>query len=272
MLNYLLLLIGVFAVSTAPIFAFLANAPGVTASFWRFIISGVIMAIFYKKIGFRKKVLRYSLVSGLALSIHMASWIQSLFQASIALSTAIVCTHSIFSGIFASLKGEKISLREVFGIFIAIAGIYLMSGADFYAKSEGIMLALIGAVAGGLYFSFAKFSQSVDFREYVVSTYILAGLFSALFSIVLSTDLINYPAETYLYFILLALIPMSVGHTVLNYLIRRMKVVAVTGSVLGEAVGSAILAAILLNQTLSAEAYFYMMLILAGIYLVVSKK
>ncbi|AIY89188.1 Permease of the drug/metabolite transporter (DMT) superfamily [Geoglobus acetivorans] len=271
MLHYVLLFAGVLAVSTASIFAVLANAPGIAASFWRFLISGIVMGAYYRTFGFRKDVLRYSAIAGLALALHMASWIESLFRASVALSTAIVCTHSIFSGIFASFAGERFRLREVAGIFVALAGIFLLSGADTYAEPAGIVLAFIGAVSGGLYFSLARFSQSVDFRDYVVSTYLMAAVFSGLGAFVLGVSLTGYSAETFFYFVLLAIIPMSFGHTVLNYLIRRMKVVVVTGSVLGEVAGSALLAAIFLGQVLTPLAYLYLLVILVGIYLTTSK-
>lgn len=270
MINYLLLIIAVMAVSSASILAVLASAPGTVASFWRFLISSIIMLSIYRVIP-TKRVMRYSLVSGFALALHMSAWIESLFHASVALSTAIVCTHSIFSGIFASFMGEKIRMREVLGIIVAIAGIYMLSGADFYAEPIGIALAFIGAVAGGVYFASAKLSARVDFREYVVSTYLTATVFAGIFALLKGNALTGYPAETFLYLVLLAIIPMSAGHTILNYLIRRMKVVTVTGSVLGEVAGSTILAALILGQRLTAEAYLYLTVILLGIFIAVAR-
>ena len=272
MLNYLLLLVAVVAVSSASIFAVLANAPGTVASFWRFAISAAVLFAVYRQPPSGWRTVRYSAISGFSLAVHMSAWIESLFHASVALSTAIVCTHAIFSGIFASIAGERIRPREIAGILTAIAGIYLLGGADYYAEPVGIALAFAGAIAGGLYFSFAKFSREVDFREYIVSTYIFAALFAGLFSLLLGTPVLGYSAETFAFFVLLALIPMSAGHTILNYLIRRMRVVTVTGSVLGEVIGSTILAALVLDQKLTLEAYLYLSLILLGIFMVIAKK
>lgn len=272
MINYLLLPVAIMAVSSASIFAVLANAPGVVASFWRFMISSIVMLVIYRKFPSSWKTLKYSSISGFSLALHMSAWIESLFHASVALSTAIVCTHAIFSGIFASLAGERIKLREVAGIVVAIAGIYLLGGADYYAEPVGIALAFVGAIAGGLYFSTAKFSEKVDFREYIVSTYILAALFAGVFSLFQGNTLTDYSARTFAFFILLALIPMSAGHTILNYLIRKMGVVTVTGSVLGEVIGSTVLAALFLGQKLTAEAYIYLSIILLGIFIAIAKR
>ena len=270
MIDYILLFIAVSAVSTASIFAVLASAPGIAASFWRFAISSAVFLVLYRKFPVDRKTLRYSVFAGFFLAVHMSSWIESLFHASVALSTAIVTTHSIFSGIFAGFTGEKLRVREIAGIAIAISGIYLLSGADFYADSYGIAMAFVGAVSGGLYFTTAKFARNVEFRDYITSTYLFASVTALAFSYMAKTPLTGYPQETYVFFALLALIPMSAGHTILNYLIRKMKVVTVTGSVLGEVAGSTILSIIVLGQRLEPTAYVYLAIILFGIYTVIS--
>ena len=58
---------------------------------------------------------------------------------------------------------------------------------------------------------------------------------------------------------------MMLGHTVLNYILRYMHVVPVTASVIGEVVGSAILAVIFLNQVLTPLAYTFIAIVLLGI-------
>ncbi len=272
MIDYILLFIAVSAVSTASIFAVLANAPGIAASFWRFLVASLIFLLFYRKFPRDSKTLKYSAFAGFFLAVHMSSWIESLFHASVALSTAIVCTHSIFSGLFATLAGERIKAREITGMLIAVFGIYLLSGADFYADIHGVALAFTGAIAGGLYFSTAKFARDVDFREYITSTYLFAAIATLLFAIATETPLSGYPEKTYAFFLLLAVIPMSAGHTILNYLIRKIRVVTVTGSVLGEVVGSTILSIIFLEQRLEIVAYIYLILILLGIYIAISKR
>ena len=270
MINYALLFIAVSAVSTASIFAILADAPGIAASFWRFAISSLIFLVIYRKYPMNLRVLKYSAIAGFFLALHMASWIESLFHASVALSTAIVSTHAIFSGIFSTFAGERIRAREMIGIGVALSGIYLLSGADFYADVHGIVLAFTGAIAGGIYFSTAKFARDVDFREYITSTYIIAALTALFFSLITGTELIDYSKQTYLFLVLLAIIPMSAGHTILNYLIRRIKTITVTGSVLGEVAGSTVLSIIVLGQVLDPVAYIYLVVILLGIYIAIS--
>lgn len=263
MLHILLLFIAVLAVSSAAIFAFLASAPGVVAAFWRLAISIPFLILIYrpKKVVFSKM----AIFAGLALALHFSFWIESLFHASIAVSTTIVCTHSLFSGFFAYLWGEKPKTNQILGVFIAMVGVYFLSGADARADVYGIILALAGAIAGGYYFASARFARHIDFPSYLLVTYSSAAIFAFLACLVTSKPVLGYPASTWLFLSLMALIPMLIGHSLLNYLLRHMEVLPVTASVIGEAVGAAVLAAIFLNQTLEPQAYAYMLIILFGI-------
>ncbi|WP_456329593.1 EamA family transporter [Archaeoglobus sp.] len=98
-------------------------------------------------------------------------------------------------------------------------------------------------------------------------TYSSAAFFSLLACLLTSQPIFGYSVSTWIYLVLMALIPMLIGHSLLNYLLRHMEVLPVTASVIGEAVGAAILAAIFLNQTLEPQAYIYMLIILSGIAL-----
>jgi drug/metabolite transporter (DMT)-like permease len=270
MLNYLLLFTAVLAVSSAAIFAFLASVPGVVAAFWRLTLSIPFLLLIYRP---RKiAISRMSVLAGLALALHFSFWIESLFHASIAVSTTIVCTHSLFSGLFAYLWGEKPRPNQIAGVLIAMVGVYLLSGADARADLYGILLALAGAIAGGYYFASARFARSVDFPSYLIVTYSSAAVFSLLACLLTSQPIFGYPASTWIYLALMALIPMLVGHSLLNYLLRQMEVLPVTASVIGEGVGATALAAIFLNQTLETQAYAYMFVILSGIALTFFKQ
>ncbi len=265
--HYALLSLAVLSVSSASIFVVLANAPGSVTAFWRLFFSVLILLAFTRSIRTPKRSeVVYPIVAGTALAIHFSSWMQSLFYASVAVSTTIVCTHAIFSAVFSSLFGERPKLSQVIGVVIAIVGVYFLSGADPSSKPEGIILALVGALAGGVYFTLGRFSRSkIDFESYVLFTYATAALVSFAISYLIKLPLFGYPLKTWIFFVLLAAIPMMLGHTLINYLLRRMKVVPVTASIIGEAVGAAFLAWIVLGQALDAKAYLSMILVLFGI-------
>lgn len=263
MIIYLLLFTAVLAVSSAAIFAFLASVPGVVAAFWRIAISLPILLVVYRPRTIQLHKL--PVLAGFALALHFSLWIESLFHASIAVSTTIVCTHSLFSGFFAALWGEKPRTNQIIGVLVAMTGVYLLSGADPRADVYGVLLALAGAIAGGYYFASARFARDMDFPSYIITTYASAALFSLLACLITGERLLGYPTSSWVFLGLMALIPMLVGHTLLNYVLRHMEVLPVTASVLGEAVGATILAAVFLGQSLTMEAYGYMALVLSGI-------
>jgi len=261
---YFLLFIAIVAVSSASILVVLASAPGIVSALWRLIFSLPIVFLLYRpKMSISN--LKIPLIAGLSLSAHLSLWMESLFHASVAVSTAIVCTHSIFSGLFSAFYGEKPKANHILGVSIAIIGVYLLSGADYRADFLGITFALLGAIFGGLYFSMGRIARFEDFGSYVSLTYLFATLFTFVNCIILKINIIYYPLKTWICFFLLAIIPMMLGHTVLNYVLRYMHVVPVTASVIGEVVGSAILAVIFLNQILTPLAYAYIAIVLLGI-------
>lgn len=264
----ILLALAVLAISSAAILVVLAGAPGPVTAFWRLILSIPLFLILNRSLSFPsdQKALFFPAVAGIALGIHFASWMESLFYASVAVSTTIVCTHALFSAIFSTALGERAKAGQVLGVVLAIVGVYFLSGADPNSTPEGIILALIGAVAGGIYFTTSRFSRNrIDFGAYVLLTYIMAALVTLTISLMNGLSLFNYQLKTWVYFLLLAVIPMMLGHTLINYILRYMGVVPVTASVIGEAVGATILAYFILGQSLQIEAYFYMFVILLGI-------
>lgn len=266
----LLLALAVLAISSAATLVVLAGAPGPVTAFWRLVFSTLLFLALNRSIKLpdSRKALLFPVVAGTALGIHFASWMESLFYASVAVSTTIVCTHALFSAIFSTALGERAKSGQVLGVVLAIAGVYFLSGADPSSRPEGIILALVGAVAGGVYFTTGRFSRNrIDFGAYVLLTYLMAAFVAFIISIVNGLPLLGYGLETWAYFLLLAAIPMMLGHTLINYILRHMGVVPVTASVIGEAVGATILAYFILGQSLQIEAYFYMFVVLLGIAL-----
>ena len=266
----LLLALAVLAISSAAILVVLAGAPGPVTAFWRLLFSIPLFLVLNRSISLpnTRKALFFPAVAGLALGIHFASWMESLFYASVAVSTTIVCTHALFSALFSTTLGERPKAGQVLGVVLAIVGVYFLSGADPNSRPEGIILALIGAVAGGVYFTTGRFSRNrIDFGAYVLLTYAGAALVTLAISVMNGFPLFGYSPVTWIYFLLLAAIPMMLGHTLINYILRHMGVVPVTASVIGEAVGATILAFLILGQSLQIQAYFYMFVILLGIVL-----
>jgi drug/metabolite transporter (DMT)-like permease len=95
---------------------------------------------------------------------------------------------------------------------------------------------------------------------YSSSAIILAGLV-----LIQNVEPFNYPTTSYLWFILLALIPQLIGHTTINWALRYLPAAYVSVTLLGEPVASTIWAYLFLGERPSWLLILGAFLILLGI-------
>jgi len=74
------------------------------------------------------------------------------------------------------------------------------------------------------------------------------------------------PARVYLWLLLLALVPQLLGHSTFNWALRYLSAAYVSITLLGEPIGSALLAYFLLGEVPSVMMAFGAILILFGIW------
>jgi drug/metabolite transporter (DMT)-like permease len=77
----------------------------------------------------------------------------------------------------------------------------------------------------------------------------------------------GYPVQAYEWMILLGLIPQLLGHSSFNWALGYLSAAYVSITLLGEPIGSTILAYFLLNETPSGLEIFGAILILFGIFI-----
>ncbi|MEM3541989.1 MAG: DMT family transporter, partial [Candidatus Methanomethylicia archaeon] len=189
----------------------------------------------------------------------------------VALSTTIVNLHPIFSTIIGSLIREKIKRIHLIGIITAIIGAAIMVKVwEISTEIEylGIIYALIGALSFSTYLSINKISRkNMDTLTLTTGVYGIGGLTTLIYIMINKINFIIYPQSTWIYIILITMIPMLMGHTLLNYLLRNLGLVIVAVSTLGEPIGSTILAYTILKQKIDLTQIFGMMTTLAGIFI-----
>jgi len=272
------LILAVFAVSWASIFVRLSNAPATICAYWRVLISSLIIFILGRSSLLRElklintKSLSYLILSGIALAFHFALWMESLFHTSVAISTTIVCSHPIFATLFTfiSIK-ERPSKMQILGLTLAIIGVGVLSLSEkvYLGDIWGSLLALAGAVCAGIYFSIGRLlRRSMSLLIYTFIVYLTAAITLLAINVIYHISLTSYPLYSWMFFLLLALVPMMLGHTVLNYLLKYSKTITVTSVVLGEPIGATVLATLLLNEVPSVITYLGMLITLVGIAIV----
>jgi drug/metabolite transporter (DMT)-like permease len=130
----------------------------------------------------------------------------------------------------------------------------------------GDVLALLGAwMAAGYLLIGRRLRVGMSLVPYVFLVYGMAAL--TLFGIMFLAGQSpwGYPPQAYLWLVLLALVPQLLGHSSFNWALGYLSAAFVSITLLGEPIGSTILAYFLLDETPTALKLFGAILILAGI-------
>ena len=99
----------------------------------------------------------------------------------------------------------------------------------------------------------------------------MSALFLLATSLVMGISFTGYSSSSYIYMILLAVIPQLVGHTSINWALEHLRAGMIAISILGEAIGATILAYLFFGETVSAFQIAGMALIFTAI-IIASRK
>jgi drug/metabolite transporter (DMT)-like permease len=279
--SIILLFFGIISMSTASIFIKLCDAPALIISTYRMVLASLILMPWasYQKVwkGWEKKDVAWLTFSGTLLSLHFASWITSLKYTSVASSVVLVSTHPIFVGIGGRLfLKERLGLNLILGIGLTVIGSGLIGYGDVALSKEALTgdgLALLGALTASGYFLVGrKMRKSQDLLAYIFPVYSMAGLVLIVLSVFFQKPFFGYSPATYLLFFLLAIIPQLIGHTTFNWALKYLPASIVAITILGEPVGSTILAYLILAEGLTSWKVLGGISIFLGILIALWKK
>lgn len=277
----MVLIAALFGISLAAPLTRLSSAPALVIAAWRLGFSLLIIALALAVGGgwrdwrvLKRRDLMLTALAGVLLAIHFWSWNVSLQYTSVAASVSLVNLQPVIIAIFsAKWLGEPPSRRQWGGIGIAVigalvvgladvpggpAGIWhaLTSGAttatsasDSAARSRallGDLLACVGAVAGALYFLIGRrVRQTLALWPYVGLVYSAAFVVCVGLATASGQSLYPQPPRDLAIFAGLALGPMLLGHTGMNWALGHLPAYVVNLTTLGEPIGATLLAALL---------------------------
>ena len=281
--KWLLLIPAVIAVSWAAILIRACQAPSTAIAFYRMLFSAVILtplALTTFRHGFSAYNIRsffIALLSGFLLAWHFYFWIASLELTSIASSVVLVTTQPIFLAIFTSVfLGEKAGPRGYGGIGLALAGTVFIAGFDLNLSSDylkGDILALLGAIMAAGYFFFGRLLRpKLSVGPYIYVVYWAATVTLGIILFIKGQLFFTYERIDYWYFLLLALGPTLVGHSLYNYTIKHIKAHKVGVSICAEPVLASIYAIFIFNEYPNIGTLVGGVLIIIALVLVFSEK
>jgi drug/metabolite transporter (DMT)-like permease len=258
LVDALVLIIGVLAISTASILIRLAYREAGTGGLGfslvlaasRFALSALIILPAWPKLlkqPLQPGVSLYAGAAGLCLAAHFALWITSLSYTSIAASTALVTTNPVWVALLSRFWfGEKLSKLSVTGIAIALVGtivIALGSAAPANGDSNpllGDFFALPGSWAVSLYLLLGREAQrrGLGISGYSAIAYTTAAIALLPLPLAVNANYAGYSQAVYVCILLTAIVPQLVGHTIFNWAVVRISPTLVTLAILFEPVGA----------------------------------
>jgi drug/metabolite transporter (DMT)-like permease len=278
---WLVLAFGILAVSTASIFIRYAqaSAPSLVIAAWRLGLATLVLTPIAatRRQGELRQITRrdlgLALLSGLFLALHFASWITSLEYTSVASSVVFVTTTPLWVALASPLLlHERVTRRAWIGMAVALIGgiVIGLSDAGDGGGGENLLLgdflALFGAWMAACYVVIGRrLRAKVSLISYTFLVYGMAALVLIGLMFISGQPPLGYPPQTYLWFLLLALIPQLLGHSSFNWALRYLSAAFVSIVLLGEPIGSIILAYFLLGETPAAIQLGGAALILVGI-------
>jgi drug/metabolite transporter (DMT)-like permease len=267
--------VAIIAVSTSAIMIRYAQSGPLTISFYRLLFTTLLVlpwAAWSCRTELRSldraTVLRLA-ATGLALAIHFALWVASVKMTKVANSVVLVTSHPPFvaaiSAFFFKEYTRKIALL---GGLLAGVGVLILFMSDLSADGLlGDLLAFGGGLTAGIYIVMGRNERKkLSTPTYCVVVYGFCTLFLAPLAF-LETGFVPAVQGDWPLFLLMAIVPGILGHTLYNYALGHVPAFFVSTSLLGEPVGSTLMAALLFSEIPSQLALVGIPFIFAGIIL-----
>ena len=284
---------GILAVSTASILIRFAQqqAGSLVIAAYRLTIAAAVLApvVIARR---RREIASLSLrsagliaLSGIFLALHFFSWISSLSFTTVASSVVLVSTTPLWVGIVAPFViKEPLSRPLVYGMALAFLGGTIVGLSDTctwvsrglicpslgdFLKGKtfiGDLLAIAGAITAAGYLIIGRQLRSgISLLTYIFLVYGVAAVVLVFFAFVTGQQVIGFSPMTYVWFVALAIVPQLLGHSTFNWALKYLSAAFVSLTLLGEPIGSTILAYFILDETPTLLKIIGAILILIGI-------
>ena len=287
------LFIAILAVSTASLFIRFAQSevPSLVIAAYRLSLAAVFTAFFIRRKELHeiqaldRKKWKLIVFSGLLLGVHFAFWISSLKMTSVTSSVVLVTTTPIWVVLFSPiLLKEKNNWKTGLGLAIAFIGsiivifniVCLLSSQGVSCSLEkifseknilaGNLFALVAAFAAAGYTMIGRKVRSfMSILPYTLVVYSIAAIELIIFSLIAGEHFGGYSIQSVFWLILLALIPQIIGHSTLNWTLGFLPASSVSIALLGEPVGSSLLAWVFLAEAPTCLELIGGMIVLLGV-------
>lgn len=275
----IVLVLGVMGISSGAIFARLADAHPLVICAYRVGLAScalVPFALFFNRREYRmlgRSDSARTILAGLFLACHFAAWITSLSYTTVASSVVLVNTIPIWVALINFFRGAQRPSRKMWlCIFLSFSGAAVVGCGDLSFSGEalwGDFLAVAGAVFAAAYILIGKeVRKKLNLMPYVALCYSTAALL--LWGVVLAMGLkiTGFSQTTWGAFFGMAFFSQVIGHSSYNWALRYFSAGFVAILLLGEPIGSALLAYFLFDEIPAPIKFVGFALLLSSILFV----
>lgn len=257
---YWVLALAMLGISFAGPLVRLSNADALTIAVWRLgfsllIVAGFLLATSEWRDWRRMRAQQFllALAAGVSLALHFWAWNASIHLTTIAASVTLVNLQpAIVAAISAIALKERPTAKQILGIAIAIAGAIIIAAPDFGLSGQanaplvGNLLAVSAAVTAAIYYTIGRtLRRLLGIWAYVSLVYGAAFVTLTIIALFRGVSLAPQPSRELAIFAALALGPMLLGHTGMNWALKFLPAYVVNLTVLGEPVGATLLGALI---------------------------
>lgn len=276
---YLAIIIGVISVSTSAVLVKLAvQAPAPIIAYYRLLFAVLLMSpLIIAKYRHEFKLVEKrdwisSIFAGIFLACHFILWFESLNYTSVTSSVVLVTLQPIFAflGTFLFFK-ERFSYGTVISMIIALFGSIIISWGDFQISGAalfGDLLAILGAITMTVYFLLGQtVRKRLSLMTYTFIVYSFSTVTLLIYNLIEQHPFIGYPANHWVIFLTLAIVPTFFGHTLFNWALRWLSTATVSMGIVFEPVGASILAYFFLGETITWAQWLGGTIVIFGLFL-----
>ncbi len=248
------LFVAIVSVSFAAVLIVSTDAQPLTIALYRMLFTTLLLTPFFVLQRYRRELAglaRRDLLGlgaiGVVLAAHFAFWISSLDSTSVASSVILVTAHPVLVAPLAyHFFREKVSRVNVGGITLSLLGVAVLVGGNYNLEAgtlHGNLLAMLGGVAAGVYIlGGRRMRHTLSTPVYALTVYGVATVVLAGIVLVARAPLAGLGARNYGLILAMALVPGIFGHTLYNWALKYVRASVASVSLLGEPLGSTMLA------------------------------
>lgn len=275
--TYAILFGGVLALSTSAIWVKLAQAPSAVIAFYRLLLAALVLLPFLllskaarrELTGLTRRQTGQIFGAGFLLALHYVLWFESLRFTSTASSTVIVCLQPLFSlALEKFVQKKRIRRTALPGCLIALCGCFIIGLGDLRISGQALLGDVLAFVAAGViavyYFVGESVRREMSALPYSTAAYLISAAMLLVYILLGGQPLWGFDGGTWLSFIGIALVATIGGQFIFNLLLKKLPASAVTMGILGEPVGTCLLAWLVLGEGLKPQQLWGIVVIMAG--------